>query len=197
MKLKYICDEVFVGYPKRYIEKPKHIKNIIKNVKTIEYINIKKFLDGDMLQYRDCILNKAYNKKTNYIKKYDIIIPIKQSLKYKFDYIFLDKDLPYDNCILTECIIVIRCTNIDTSKYLNLILSTPAILNQLQKTCKLNSSVERAKKYIVTDRLNKSIIMNINVNMIHSTQLKSLIQEYDIANQKFQNIKHQIALTQQ
>lgn len=197
MKLKYICDEVFNGYAKRYLEKTKVIKNTTVDVKMVEYPHIKNFLDGNVLQYENRIINKSYNTKTNYIKKYDIIIPLKQSLRYKFDYIFLDKDLPYNNCIITECIFVIRCTNIDTAKYLNLILSAPAILNQLQKTRKLNSSVERAKKYKVTDRLSKSIIMNIDINMINSAQIKSLIQEYDIANQKFQSIKHQIALTQQ
>lgn len=197
MKLKYICDEAFNGYAKRYLEKPKFIKNTTEDVKMVEYTHIRNFLDGDVLQYKDRIINKKYDKKTNYIKKYDIIIPLKQSLRYKFDYIFLDKDLPYNNCIITECILVIRCTNIDTSKYLNLILSTPAILNQLQKTRKLNSSVEKAKKCSVTDRLSKLIIMNIDINMINSAQIKSLIQEYDNAYQRFQNIENQIALTQQ
>ena len=194
MKLECICNKIFVGYAKRFIKKP---KNIEYNVKTVEYKNIKNFLDGDVLQCRDGLLNKTYSKKINYIKKYDIIIPLIQSLRYKLDYIFIDKDLPYDNCIVSESILVIRCINIDTSKYLNLILSTPAILSQLQKTCKLNSSIELAKIYSVTDRISKSIIASLNINMIDSVQMKSLIQEYDNANQKFQNIKHQIALTQQ
>lgn len=197
MKLEYICNEAFTGYMKRYLEKPKFMINTTEAVKMVDYTHIGNFLDGDVLQYEDRIINKTYDKKINYIKKYDIIIPLKQSLRYKFDYIFLDKDLPYNNCIISESILVIRCTNIDTSKYLNLILSTPAILNQLQKTRKLNSSVEKAKKYSVVDRLSKLIIMNIDINMINRAQIKSLIQKYDIAYQRFQNIEKQIALTQQ